>query len=424
MASRNGRKEAREMEPRVDIEAAIKTLRETRSRERGPEAKPESIIKGALDTLPRAVRERLESKLDVERAELIGEGVDEETAAKIVAKRAEREATTFREAYEDKRFYVGKEKERMPKDEYAKADIQDEIDTLLGDEPTKDDLKKLARLSFDANGLKAANDLSGSHEKGTEFLKRMADVFHNPTGPTRTWLKEQSVTKVLATTGGGDEYGVLLVAEKPIDADTLSEAIKRFEEEISATDVSDIVDFSDPEVLIRYAGVAPEEFRRMSKKEQADQLEKIKAQIPKGAEFRATVSGGGATLADGLERALGSAAGDRQIKEGEEYRRSLEKIMGGIFDVADENSVAEKSRFKEGLRRSENALDRFYSQLLARTAEARVLEQKIAEQADQIAKSRVLMRELTGMVAAMEKAGLSPADLRNSFEEKLKQFEI
>ncbi len=388
--------EQKEKEPRLDVGEALKNLRELRLKER--KEKPREAQENALLTLPSVARERLEAKLEAGRRELLGEGIPEATAERIIARRAEQEALTFREAFEDKRFSVGKG-ERMPKDEYAKAEIQDEIDALFGDEPKVEDLKKIARLSFDANGLKAANDLSASHEKGTEFLRRIAEVFHNPNGQTRKFLKEKGITKILATTGGGDEYGVMMIGEGPLPASVIAEAIKGFEDEVAALDVSDLVDFEDEGVLMRFGGVPESAAMRMDKKDREAKLKEIKSQIPQGAKFKATVSGGGATLADGLERALGES-GDRGLKDEEEYRRALQKIMGGIFDAADENAVRAKNEFKAHLRESADKREQFYSQLLARTAEAREMERKITDQAKEIEALKAELARLQALEAA------------------------
>ncbi len=417
--SKSGVDQAETERPR-DLNEALKNLREMRVREVGPEADPEARFETALETLPSAIREKLQAELEEERRELIENGMDEEKARGYIARRAEKQANTLRQGFEDQRFAFG-DKERLFKDNYAKLEIQDQIDKLLDNDPQIEDLKKIARLAFDANGLKAANDLSGSHEKGDEFLRRIAEVFHNPKGPTRQWLKKQGVGKILATTGGGDEYNVLLTAEKPIDSEVISEAIKRFEKEVTALKVNDLVDFDNEETLFRYGHVSPAEWNRLNPKEKKAQLEKIKAEIPPGAEFKASISGGGATLADGLARAV-EGGNKNAIAETDSYRRALEKIMGGLLDVADINANGAKTEFKNNLRQSRDSKDRFLSGLLARTAEARGLEQKIGDQADQIARFKALLKETVGMVEAVGAAGLAPEQLKKMLLEKLRDI--
>lgn len=434
MARKN--QEQKEREKSVDIGAAVRSLLELRANDRAEkESNPAKAVETALLALPGAVREQILGKLALEREEFIfkftqkleAEGFkDKKLTEEFVAgladsqmsNRAEKEALTFREAYEDKRFLVG-EGERMPKDEYAKAEIQDEIDALFASEPKVEDLKKIARLSFDANGLKAANDLSASHEKGTEFLRRIAEVFHNPNGKTRKFLKENGVDKILATTGGGDEYGVMLVGDSPIAPEVISEAIKSFEEEVAGLDMSDLVDFEDEGVLMRFGGVSESEALRWSKEERDAKIKEIKAQIPKGAEFKATVSGGGATLADGLERALSETSGDRGLKDEEEYRRALQKIMGGIFDAADENAVRAKNEYKSALRESRDPNEKFYSQLLARTTEAREMERKIADQAKELAEAKAKAAEMKALLESYAAAGTLPPEVAKAMLEKL-----
>lgn len=381
--------EKKETEP-ISLESAVEILRALRQKEQ--ETKPEETVERALQELPTDARERLQAKLNAEREDLLAEGIDEAVASRIIAKRAEKEALTFREAYEDKRFTVGNN-ERMPKDAYAKAEIQDEMDKIFSNKPKKEDLEKIARLSFDANGLKAVNDLTASHKKGDEFLRRIAKVFHDPEGPTRKWLKEKGVTKILATTGGGDEYGVMLVADQPISKEVIDEAIRRFENEVSAIPVSDLLDVEDPEVILRIGNVPDSEIKRMSKEERAAKVKEIKEkEIPEGFKFRATVAGGGATLAEGLKFALEEAKPDNRLYlDKDNYRRALEKIMGGIWDVADKKGADSKKTFKEMLNKSGDPKEKFYGLLLTRTAEEKRLAEENAKLSEEVKKRQDLI---------------------------------
>ena len=405
-------KEKKEREP-IDLETAIELVRNLRLKER--EAKPEKIKENAVRSLPFDARERIQAKLEEERKELLDEGIAEDVVNRLIARRAEKEALTFREAYEDKRFFVG-ENERMPKDEYAKMEIQDEMDKIFSNKPTVEDLQKIARLSFDANGLKAVNDLSASHEKGTEFLRRIAEVFHNPDGPTRKWLKEKGISKILATAGGGDEYGVMLVADRPIDSETIAEAVRRFEDEVSALDVSDLVNLEDPEVLMRLGNISEGVFRRMSKEEQLAEIAKIKSSIPDGFKFRATVSGGGATLTEGMEYVLKETVplDKRFDPDKDSYRRALEKIMGGIWDLADKKAESAKREFKANLQDSKDPKERFYFQILGRTAEEKRLQKENIELINQRNKLKAFIES----AKARQEAGVSAEEiLKRLFEE-------
>lgn len=418
VSSEAGKEEERERG--FGLREALKLLKE--KREEVADSSPKERYQGAFSDLPSSVRDNIEVKLYVELEDMLEKGViNKKQKDEYLATRAEQEARVFESTYLDKRFLTGNGKElRVPKDEYAKADILDDIDRLIETNPGAEDLRKIARLSFDANGLKAANDLSGSHEKGTEFLRRIAEVFAREDGSTRVWLKEKGVTKILATTGGGDEYGVILVSDKePISPELLAEAVSRFESEVAAVDVSDIVDFKDPEVLMRFGGISEAESARMGSEAKEAKLKELRAAIPEGAIFKASISGGGATLAEGFERAI-SADGDRRISKTDSYRRVLQKIMGAIWDVADEDALDSKNEYKSLLRESADPVKRFESQLLARTAESRALEAKLAEQAQELTAKTGALEDLLLMVQAMETGGISPRDLRKTLESKLR----
>ncbi len=403
-----------------DVESFLKYLQELNVKE--AEKKPEDKIEGAFKEIPKVVQERLQEKMNEERKMLIELGLSEDKVDQFIAVRSLKEVQNFREGYEDKRFLVG-EGERMPKDEYAKMEILDEIEKILkSGKPINEEFKKIARLSFDANGLKAANDLSGSHDKGTEFLKRIAEVFHNEEGPTRKWLKEQGISKLLATTGGGDEYGVLLFSEKPLDPSIVNEAVRRFESEIAALDASDLVDFNDPEVLLRYEGIPKEVFLRLPKEEQETKLREIKSQVPEGFKFLATASGGGVIGSQGLEYALKAALPpDQRLKPDDPYQRVLEKIMGGLWSASDKKAEESKTNFKESLRKSTDARDLFYSKVLARSKEARELEKKLEDLGKENADLKRFLKEVPTFVYALAKAGVTPEKLVTSVEEEIKK---
>lgn len=404
----------------TDVERALEYLKKIslEEAEKGPEKK----IEEAFKEIPKVTRERLQEKINEERKKLVELGLSEDKVDQFIADRAAEETQNFREGYEDKRFLVGGE--RMPKDEYAKIEILDEFDKIFeSGKPIKEELEKIARLSFDANGLKAANDLSGSHEKGTEFLRRIAEVFHNEEGPTRKWLREQGVSKFLATTGGGDEYSILLFSEKPIDASIINEAVRRFESEIAALDVSDLVDFNDQEILLRYGGISEEVFLRLPKEEQETKLKEIKSQVPEGFKFLATASGGGIVCSEALKYAIEEALPpDQRLKPGDTYQRSLEKIMGALWSAADKEAEKKKREFKESLRKSSDPRELFYNKVLARSKEARELEKEIEDLKKENADlKRIMMEEIPNLVDALAKAGVSPDKLVSSIKEEIRK---
>jgi hypothetical protein len=147
----------------------------------------------------------------------------------------------------------------------------------------------------------------------------------------------------------------MLFAKDEISEELIQEAIERFEAEIRVLNVSDLINFSDPEVLQR--------------------SELTKKEIPSDFRFRATASGGGATLLEGLTYAL--SKGNRRLNPNDKskraYERALGKIMGGLWDASDEKAAARKNDFKQGLQESSDPADLLYAKLLLRTPEAREL---------------------------------------------------
>lgn len=413
-------KESKEGEAQLSVKEVIKIFAEKRKAERGPGSDPEERLEGALARVPKSVRERILGKIGGEVELLVEQGVVSKKKKKeYEALRGGQEADIFENAYLDKRFITGDEREiRVPKDEYAKAEMLDELDKIFTDEPSESDFKKIARLSFDANGLKAANDLSGSHEKGTEFLRRIAEVFTAEDGPTRKWLKEQGVTEILATTGGGDEYGLLIKSGKELTKEIVGEAVARFEQEVASLKMDDIVDFNNDEVLMRFAGITEAAAAHMGEAELAAKLAEARSQIPEGAGFRATVSGGGATLLEGIDRAL-KVDGDRRLSDGDTFEKALQKMMGGTWDEADADALEAKNVFKAGLRESEDPVRRFESKVIVRTAEAREMEALLEAQKLELARKNAALRELQEMVEAMKTGGISPEDLLETLSAKL-----
>jgi|GEM_PF-6330300 len=417
--------EKRESEGRFNLAEVIKNIKELRAEAlRSSEGEPGARFEKALESLPLEARTSLQNRLEKQRSRLLKKGLDEKAVAELVAEMAEDEANRLSEDYADKRFELGEDgKDRIFGHDYAKMEMREQIDNLLENDSTEDGFRKIALLSFDANGLKAANDLSGSHDTGTKYLKRIVEVLHAPEGPTRKWLHEKGIDKIVATTHGGDEYNVLLASDKPIDKSVVAEAITRFEEEISSLDVTDIVDFENTDVLLRFGNVSPAEWSRMDEDEKAVALAKIKDRLPPGAKFRATVSGGGSVLADAMSESMGTD-GKNAMEPGDGYRRTLDKLMGALLDSADKSGSAAKMEFKNSLRDSSDALDRFYGEVLVRTAEARTQEQKIAEQAVLNAKLKNVLEETQAMLAAVTSAGLPPEKVSEFLAARLKELQV
>lgn len=338
--------------------------RRERTGERG-----EAWLNDRVKDLPENARKDILA-LDASYAE---DGLSAEKRAKYI----DREILRYEQTYVDRRFDFGEGK-RILKDAYAKEKTISWVKELLDRKPSIGDLKKIARLSFDANGLKAANDLPASHESGDEYLKRIALIFRDETSDARKRLKELGVTEFVPTTGGGDEYSVLLKFDAEPAPEKLNEAVRIYEKAVIDTDVSDLIDFKNLDVQLRFIGKSRQEYDALSDADKEAVKERIAKEIPAGAKFRGSASGGAATLFDGLRRAVTDPREKKRLAPGDDYDHALEKIMGGLWDASDNAAFETKTAFKEALRGEKaSEEDRFLSKLLSRTVEARSQEELI-----------------------------------------------
>ena len=275
----------------------------------------------------------------------------------------DRELEMFNLAYADQRFEFTSERggiEHMMKDVYGKAKVADWLTEMFDEsQPRIEELNKVARLFFDANGLKAVNDLSGSHAKGDEYLKRIAQVFRRGDSEAVLFLKSlgQKV-EIVPVLGGGDEYGLLVRSDQELNQADLDCAVEMFRYEIETLQVNDLVNFQTKDIRDRFND----------------------EQIPAGFEMRASVSGGAALLSDGLRRArLDRRPSKRLTGQETSAREMCFKILGGLWDEADYRADEQKKEYKNQLTLSEHEADRFYSKVLKRTEEARQLEQEASD---------------------------------------------
>ncbi len=339
------------------------------------------------------------------------------------AKRAElveEKIISFEQTYQDRRFKVG-EGEHMLNKGYAKEQAVSHLKEILGDSPKPEDLKKIALLNFDANGLKAANDLSASHEKGTEYLKRIAEVYYSKDSPEAKALKEMGIDEVLPVTAGGDEYSILIRSEKPIAPEVIEKALRMYEEAVARIDVSDIVDFTDAQTLLRYAGVSDKQYEQMNEDERRQKLDEVRKEVPAGFKMRASAPGGGATLYEGMLSALEHSTKPLSNEDG--FSRAVDKIVGGMWDAADKPALENKNVYKEGLRAPDaSAENKFYSKVLARSSEARVMESKLDAMTMELKKNATLESELAELDALMDQGLMDDATYGKNTRELRKKY--
>lgn len=380
---------AAESEPRSEeiLSEILKAYESARDR---LEAGGEEWLESRIASLPEKVREEIR-EYDKELAE---SGVSAERRGKFI----EREAVRIEQAYVEKRFTVG-DGERILKEAYSKEKVVEWMKDLFDEKPRVEDLEKIARLSFDANGLKAVNDLSASHENGTEYLKRIADVLHDRNHPAREVMEKYGVTEVISVTGGGDEYSIIIKGDQPITPEALQEVTAAYVGSIERLDVSDLADFSDLETQLRYLGVSKKEFDSLDDEAQGELLRKYKEEMPEGFSMRASASGGAATLLEGFRAVIRDPREGKRLTGKEDYERALYKMMGGLFDESDRVSDQNKTEYKQMLAESGSPGDRFYSKVLKRTAEARLLEENIETLTSEVEHKKAQEAEIMQVLA-------------------------
>jgi GGDEF domain-containing protein len=292
----------------------------------------------------------------------------------------------LKSAYEDARFGV----ENKP---YAKlqtikmiAELFDEIDVNINS------LKKVARISFDLNGLKAVNDLTGSHEQGDQYLKMMIDVLRDE--KVTAWLAERKIEAVI-TADGGDEFGMILRSSEAIDDELvynelISGIIKT--ELWNDEEAKNVLDFDKEEVLLAYAGINKNEWLIKTASEKNEVLLDVKRKIPATYFFRAAVSAGITTLFDSFMHA--------KIKDSDSYERLLEKAMGSLFDLSDKEMQADKTSFKTNLKNSQDICENFLLKVYSRTDSEKKLR-------DIIDRYERFLRDLKLFAPALEVPSLS-----------------
>jgi len=283
---------------------------------------------------------------------------------KMVIKQGETMMTVFK----DSRFKINDKP--MSNKKYAKVRTVEMIGELLSEKDLKiEDLKKIARISFDINGLKAVNDLTGSHEKGDAYLALMAEVL---SGEKATkWLSERGITAII-TADGGDEFGMILRSDTEIDSkvvfDEFVEGIVK-NELWESEKTKDILDFNDEAVIIAYAGIDKNAWSLKSPEEKEIILEQIKKDIPEGYSFRAAVSAGVTTVYESMAYV--------NINKSDSFEKFKNEAMGKMFDFSDKEMQADKVKFKMNLAQSEDSCENFLLKVYSRTVSEKELRNTI-----------------------------------------------
>lgn len=308
-------------------------------------------IEDEIKNLPKELKEKISVRItELKEWGIIGEKLVEATKTII---------REIKESYLDKRF-------DMPNKPFAKIETINKIDHLLGKKPKIQDLKKIARVSFDLNGLKAVNDLTKSHEKGDEYLNIIASALKDE--KIAQWFKEKDI-EILATADGGDEFGVILNSDEDIDYDILDEFMKKIKNILLKNpEAKKILNFEDEKIILAFNGISKKEFKNKDEIKQKEIIAYLKKQVPKNFKFIATVSAGAATLYESFE--------NTDIAIGDSYEKSLQKMMGSLFDLSDAEMQLNKNNFKDKLSKSDDPHKQFLLKIYSRTDSERKIKEE------------------------------------------------
>ena len=332
---------------------------EKRAKERAMPERSIDEINADIARMPAVVQESVSSVID----DLRESSKDDESFRRLLNKEVERAMAQ----YIDARF-------NMPNKVFAKAEVRSAIDGLLGNQSSLEDLKRVARVSIDVNGLKAVNDLNrGDHSKGDIFLEAVAEAINIE--EIIVPLRDAGITAII-TADGGDEFGIVLISLNTIDTEMLNSVTGKIRNSLYSQETRDkvekVLDFNDEKVISSFAGLTEKEWSTKADEEKQRIISELN--IPSGFKFQAHASIGVATLYDSFTAMAGEK---HEIDEDDNYEKVLDKMMGGVFTKSDGNMQQQKSEFKRGLRESSSSHDKFMSLVYSRTSVERELTQEI-----------------------------------------------
>lgn len=256
-----------------------------------------------------------------------------------------------------KRLMAGYERsitddQKMPNEAYALADAMEKIDDLFQDrEPTVEDFKKVARVSFDVNGLKPVNDLNRDHKKGDLYLFMAVQAIKSPEVLEYCEKNGIKFDPERVTRDGGDEFGVIITSDKAFTREALNGFVKTVQDVLwDNKEAAMILDFNNPIILARQLKRESSEVVEEIRDKHAGSIAEFKKanNIPLGYKYRAAISGGAATLFDALTDAEFDPK--NELKSSDKAGRMAKKIAGAAFSSSDRQVIPNKEAFKGGLR--------------------------------------------------------------------------
>ena len=323
--------ENKEEENESIIEASFLSLKEAKEKE----GKDEKLdLPKIIEQLPKDLRSGVQEKF--ERFKSYG------LSEKQLLFELKEEVKNLKSAYEDKRFDI-------PNGSYLRYEMMRLVDNLVNKKINLAKIRGLGIISFDVNGLKAVNDIAG-HEKGTEYLKKIVEVLKN--GRTTKSLEESGI-QVFVSSNGGDEFAIILNDDVNLTMVQngqifIDKVLKNYQEEVNSIDVSDIINFTNSEIIKKFTGI----------------------QIPENFHFTASISGGTALI----EEILTDDKISHEIEAETDYSDKLNKIIHDLFEISDNREKINKKTFKKRLGESNDKNEEFLLVLLNRNTEAAMIE--------------------------------------------------
>lgn len=303
-----------------------------------------------LERLPPKMREKVNNYTEM----LEEAGVESED---ILERATKYFAEEVQASYLDRRFEI-------PNKSYLRIELVRIIDDLIEKNKIEDKLEEVAILSFDVNGLKAVNDLSG-HDNGDIYLQRIVEVLKS--GETSQVLKESGFD-IFLSSNGGDEFSIVVDSKfNLIDGGRevlLDKLLEKYKNEIEQINCEDLINFNNPDIRRKFT--------------------KFDIDVPEDFSFTASVSAGASILKEGI--------GSINPDDFDEYHKILENIMGEMIDISDKRSMEDKERFKKELKEGGDR-DRFLSKVLKRNEETIRSELEIERLEEELERLKLEIKE-------------------------------
>ncbi|MDD4902734.1 MAG: hypothetical protein PHE24_06395 [Patescibacteria group bacterium] len=358
-------REERERQVKTSLDAAVSKHRQRKKMTVNETV--ESVVKGQPEAIKEKVM-RTHDRIAGYTSELEKYGVPKEFRDSMVKTEVDIDSRETQASYRDKRI-------DMPNQELAKLETMRALSEVLDHEPTLEDLKKVARVTFDLNGLKVVNDYSGDYAKGDLYLRLMKKALENDEVKD---FAEDNRFKFTACREGGDEFSAIITSEIPLTEEVLNGFIKKVKNLLeNDSDAENCLNMDDDETILRWKHKVPavegrrlelaklraggreikddykftkeeqDEADRLGEKWKTEALVEYRKEIPPGFKFKGRVAAAAATVYDGLmdER----NAGRNVIGENDNYEDALVKMTDCEFASGDKDMHVEKVTGKAGM---------------------------------------------------------------------------